>query len=205
MTEPDSPPEELPSYCKSLFSGVIAAHLAFPFPELPTLEAEALVDYLDDLERFLDAKVDGAAFDREAAIPEGVLDGLAERGVFGLYVSEEYGGMGFSQGQTAQVVQRIAARDPGLAVLLGSHLSIGIKGIDMYGTEAQKRWLRSRSQSPTTDRMPPTSSPAPCGRRTAPAGSWTATRSGSATRTEQESLPCSRRHPWRRTAKRSIA
>lgn len=150
MTEPQRPPEELPSYCKSLFGGVIAADLAFPFPELPTVEADALVDYLDDLERFLDAKVDGTTFDREASIPEGVLDGLAERGVFGLYISEEHGGLGFSQSQTARVVQRIAARDAGLAVLLGSHLSIGIKGIDMYGNEAQKRrWLPACARGET--------------------------------------------------------
>jgi acyl-CoA dehydrogenase family protein 9 len=142
MTEPDRPSEALPSYCKSLFSGVIAADLAFPYPELPPGEADALGPYLDDLERFLDAKVDGATFDRGAAIPDGVLYGLADRGVFGLYVPEEYGGLGFSQSQTARVVARIAARDAGLAVLLGAHLSIGIKGIWMYGTEAQKRrWL----------------------------------------------------------------
>lgn len=150
MTEPRSPSEELPSYCKSLFGGVIATDLVFPFPELPAAEAEPLVAYLEDLERFLDAKVDGATFDREAAIPEGVLEGLAERGVFGLYVPEEYGGLGFSQRQTARVVERIAARDAGLAVLLGSHLSIGIKGIWMYGTEAQKRrWLPACARGET--------------------------------------------------------
>jgi acyl-CoA dehydrogenase family protein 9 len=142
MTEPDRPSEELPSYCKSLFSGVIAADLAFPFPDLPPADADPMSGYLDDLERFLDAKVDGATFDREGSIPEGVLDGLAERGVFGLYIPVEYGGLGFSQSQTARIVARVAARDAGLAVLLGSHLSIGIKGIFMYGSEAQKRrWL----------------------------------------------------------------
>jgi len=150
MTEPHPPSEELPSYCKSLFSGVIAADLVFPFPELPSDESNALAGYLDDLERFLDAKVDGATFDREASIPEGVLDGLAERGVFGLYIPEEYGGLGFSQSQTARVTARIAARDAGLAVLLGSHLSIGIKGIWMYGTEEQKRrWLPACARGET--------------------------------------------------------
>lgn len=142
MTEPHAPSEELPSYCKSLFSGVIAADLAFPYPALSPDESDEMSDYLGDLERFLDAKVDGAAFDRAAAIPEGVLEGLAERGVFGLYVSPEYGGLGFDQRRTARVTARIAARDAGLAVLLGSHLSIGIKGIVLYGTEEQKRrWL----------------------------------------------------------------
>ena len=148
--QPETSSPELPSYCKSLFSGVIAADLVFPFPELPADESENLAGYVDDLERFLDAKVDGAAFDRDAAIPEGVLEGLAERGVFGLYVSEEYGGMGFGQRQSNRVSARIAARDPGLAVLLGSHLSIGIKGIWMYGTEEQKRrWLPACARGQT--------------------------------------------------------
>ena len=140
--EPETPSAELPSYCKSLFGGVIASDLVFPFPELPAGESADLAGFLDDLERFLDAKVDGEAFDRDAAIPEGVLEGLAERGIFGLYVPEEYGGVGFGQRQTNRVSARIAARDAGLAVVLGSHLSIGIKGIWMYGTEEQKRrWL----------------------------------------------------------------
>lgn len=98
--------------------------------------------YLDDLSRFLDAKVDAATFDREAAIPEDVLEGLAERGVFGLWVPTEYDGLGFSQAQTARVMERIAERDAGLAVVVASHLSIGIKGIHLYGTEEQRRrWL----------------------------------------------------------------
>ena len=108
--QPEAPSAELPSYCKSLFSGVIAADLVFPFPELPADEAADLAGFLDDLERFLDAKVDGEAFDRDAAIPEGVLEGLAERGVFGLYVPEEYGGVGFGQRQANRVSARIAAR-----------------------------------------------------------------------------------------------
>jgi acyl-CoA dehydrogenase family protein 9 len=150
VTEPRPPSAELPSYCKSLYSGVIAADLAFPYPGLAPDEADEMADYLSDLERFLDAKVDGAVFDREATIPEGVLEGLAERGVFGLYVSEEYGGLGFDQRRTARVTARIAARDAGLAVLLGSHLSIGIKGIWMYGTEAQKRrWLPACARGET--------------------------------------------------------
>ena len=142
MTEPTPVSAGLPSYGKSLFGGVIASDLVFPYPDLTPDEASEMADYLGDLERFLDAKVDGGAFDRAASIPEGVLEGLAERGVFGLYVPEEYGGLGFDQRRTARVSARIAARDPGLAVVLGAHLSLGIKGIWLYGTDAQKRrWL----------------------------------------------------------------
>ncbi len=130
------------SFCKSLFSGVIAADLVFPYPQMARHDAEGLATYLEDLERFLDAKVDAAALDRAAAVPEEIIEGLAERGAFGLYVPTAYDGLGFSQAQTAKVMELVASRDAGLGVLLGAHQSIGIKGIYMYGTEAQKqRWL----------------------------------------------------------------
>ncbi|HKY60229.1 MAG TPA: acyl-CoA dehydrogenase family protein [Gemmatimonadota bacterium] len=133
---------ELPSFCKSLFGGVIADEIVFPYPRPARHDTRTLETYLEDLRRFFDAKVDAAAFDRRAEVPEGVIEGLAERGVFGLWVPTAYGGLGFSQTQTARVMEFIASRDAGIGVLVGSHLSIGIKGIDLYGTEAQKRrWL----------------------------------------------------------------
>ena len=133
---------ELPSFCKALFGGVVADEIVFPYPRPARHDAQALETYLEDLRRFFDAKVDAAAFDRRAEVPEGVIEGLAERGVLGLWVPTAYGGLGFSQTQTARVMEFIASRDAGIGVLVGSHLSIGIKGIDLYGTESQKRrWL----------------------------------------------------------------
>lgn len=146
----DPSPAELPSFCKSLFGGVIADELVFPYPRPPRHESETLETYLDDLRRFFDAKVDAATFDRVAGLPEGVIEGLAERGVFGLYVPTAYGGLGFSQTQTGRVMEFVATRDAGIGVLLGSHLSIGIKGIHFYGTEAQKRrWLPACAKGET--------------------------------------------------------
>ncbi len=141
MTDLTAAPE-LPSFCKALFGGVIADEIVFPYPRPARHDAQTLETYLEDLRRFFDAKVDAAAFDRRAEVPEGVIEGLAERGVLGLWVPAGYGGLGFSQTQTARVMEFIASRDAGIGVLVGSHLSIGIKGIDLYGTEAQKRrWL----------------------------------------------------------------
>jgi acyl-CoA dehydrogenase family protein 9 len=133
---------ELPSFCKALFGGVIADEIVFPYPRPARHDGETLETYLEDLRRFFDAKVDAAVFDRRAEVPEGVVEGLADRGVFGLWLPTAYGGLGFSQTQTARVLEFIASRDAGIGVLVGSHLSIGIKGIDLYGTEPQRRrWL----------------------------------------------------------------
>lgn len=140
---PDRDPSDgYPSFCKALFAGAIDLEPIFPWPERDRDDAEALDARLDELRRFLDAKVDGATFDRAGAIPEGVLEGLAERGVFGLTVPREYDGLGLSQVDAADVLAEISGRDGGLAVVVGAHLSIGLKGILLYGTEAQKRrWL----------------------------------------------------------------
>jgi alkylation response protein AidB-like acyl-CoA dehydrogenase len=134
-----APEVELPSYGKSLFSGVIADDLLFPYPDDDDPEFDA---WLEDLRRFLEAKVDAATFDREAGFPEGVIEGLAERGALGVWVPREYDGLGFSQLRYSRVMELVARHDAALGVLLGAHLSIGIKGIDLFGTEEQKRrWL----------------------------------------------------------------
>jgi acyl-CoA dehydrogenase family protein 9 len=150
MTAPavsTDPGVELPSYGKALFSGVIADDLVFPYPRD---EDPAFDDWLEDLRRFLEAKVDADTFDREAAIPEGVIEGLAERGVFGLYVPREYDGLGLSQLRSARAMRAIVEHDAALGVLLGSHLSIGIKGIHLFGTEEQKRrWLPACARGET--------------------------------------------------------
>ena len=42
------------------------------------------------------AEVDGAAIERDARIPDEVLQGLAELGAFGMKIDEEYGGLGLT-------------------------------------------------------------------------------------------------------------
>lgn len=134
-----NPDVELPSYAKALFSGVINDDLVFPYP---ADRDPAFEEWLEDLRRFLEAKIDAATFDREGELPEGVIEGLAERGVFGVWVPREYDGLGFSQSQFARVMGLITEHDASLTVTLGGHLSIGIKGIHLFGTEEQKRrWL----------------------------------------------------------------
>jgi alkylation response protein AidB-like acyl-CoA dehydrogenase len=138
---------ELPSYGKGLFSGVITDELVFPYP---TDDDPVFDEWLDDLRRFLEAKVDAATFDREAEFPEDVIEGLAERGVFGVWVPREYDGLGFSQLQYSRVMDLVTEHDASLTVILGSHLSIGIKGIHLFGTEDQKRrWLPACARGET--------------------------------------------------------
>jgi acyl-CoA dehydrogenase family protein 9 len=126
------------SFMKSLFHGVIAEDLIYPFPELGRDERDNTAMILDSVRKFMDANVDPARIDREQTIPAEVLTGMKELGLFGMIIPQEYGGIGLSSRSYARIVQEVAGFDASLAVTLGAHQSIGLKGILLFGTEAQK-------------------------------------------------------------------
>ncbi len=127
------------SFMKSVFYGVIPEELVFPFPEAGKEERENTALILESVREFAARHVDAAKIDREAKIPAEVLQGLKELGLFGMVIPSEYGGIGLSATSYARVMQEVGGLDGSLAVTLGAHQSIGLKGILLFGTEAQKR------------------------------------------------------------------
>src|SRR5947209_363969 len=96
------------SFMKSLFHGVIAEELIFPFPELGREEKDNTSLIVDSVRKFMEAKVDPARIDQEQVIPAAVLDGMKELGLFGMIIPQEYGGIGLSSSSYARVVQEVA-------------------------------------------------------------------------------------------------
>jgi acyl-CoA dehydrogenase family protein 9 len=67
---------------------------------------------------------------------------MAELGLMGINIPEEYGGFGASARVFSRLFGEVGATDPALCVYLGAHQSIGCKGITLFGTDDQKkRWL----------------------------------------------------------------
>lgn len=124
---------------KSLFHGVLAEGLLFPYPELSQAEGDNLNMMLDSLRKFFAANVDSAKIDQAHEIPREVLTGLRELGLFGMSVPRTYGGLGLSTTAYARMMQEIGGLDPAVAVSLGAHQSIGLRGIVLFGTEEQKQ------------------------------------------------------------------
>jgi acyl-CoA dehydrogenase family protein 9 len=133
------PPVIEQSFTKALFHGVIAEDMIFPYPEMPAEDRENTALILDSVRRYFAASVDSAKIDREHEIPPAVLDGLKALGLFGLQVSTEHDGIGLSAAAYARVMQEVGGRDPAIAVMLGAHQSIGLKGILLFGTPEQKQ------------------------------------------------------------------
>ncbi|WP_109807314.1 acyl-CoA dehydrogenase family protein [Sphingosinithalassobacter portus] len=81
------------------------------------------------------------AHDHEDKWPEKLVDQMAELGLFGATISQEYGGLGLPASTYAKIVSLIAAHWMAITGIFNSHLMLGA-AIERFGTEAQKReWL----------------------------------------------------------------
>jgi len=127
------------SFMKALFHGVVAEDMIFPYPELPSDDRENTSMILDSVRRYFAANVDAAKIDREHAIPPEVMEGLKSLGLFGLQIPTDHDGIGLSASAYARVMQEVGGLDASVAVMLGAHQSIGLKGILLFGTPEQKR------------------------------------------------------------------
>lgn len=135
-------PDHNSSFTKGVFLGEIREPLVFPFPELSKDDKESLAAILDSFRAWAKENVDSAKQDHDAHFPDSVRAGMAELGMMGMNIPEEYGGFGASAMVFNRVFGEIGATDPALTVYFGAHQSIGCKGITLFGTDDQKkRWL----------------------------------------------------------------
>ena len=80
-----------------------------------------------------------AAIEREHRVPRELLDAMAEVGLMGVAIPEEYGGSGLGETGLCVVMEEITRGDFSVAVTFGAHASIGAMSILVGGTEEQKR------------------------------------------------------------------
>lgn len=124
---------------RGFFYGTLepAVRRALPFPQALDADAKGtLKDMLDPIQGVM-AGLPSADMDEKHAIPKEVMASLAELGLFGLQIPESLGGLGLSNTAYARVAEELVL-DASVAVTLMAHQSIGLKGILLCGTEAQK-------------------------------------------------------------------
>jgi len=127
------------SFAGQLFMGSFQPHLLFPFP-VQSLEEKIIGDHLvEQVCHFLKKNLDPERVDATQTIPEEVLKGMAEIGLFAMKVPKEYNGLGLSQVNYNRVMVAISSYCGSTAVLLSAHQSIGVpQPLKMFGTKAQK-------------------------------------------------------------------
>ena len=77
--------------------------------------------------------------DELARFPSELIPKLAEQGLLGIMVPEEYGGAGYDAASAAVILEEIARVDAAVALLVGSHNSLCSGHILLAGNAEQKR------------------------------------------------------------------
>jgi alkylation response protein AidB-like acyl-CoA dehydrogenase len=133
----------LPSFGKELFLGKLDLGLIHPQPQLDPAAVQQGEAFLKDLRSFLREHVDPLAIERDAKIPDAVIDGLKRLGALGMKVPTRYGGLGLSQVYYNRALTLVGSVHSSLGALLSAHQSIGVaEPLLHFGSEEQKqRWL----------------------------------------------------------------
>ncbi|MEN6464321.1 MAG: acyl-CoA dehydrogenase family protein [Syntrophaceae bacterium] len=88
-----------------------------------------------------------ASIEESGRIPAEMLAGMKKSGLFGISVPGEHGGLGFSLFEYLKVIEEVSRIDMSPALVFVAHLSIGIRGIELFGTPEQKSRYLPRAAS----------------------------------------------------------
>ena len=108
------------------------------------MDQETFDMLLDTVRRFVDERLipNEDRVENEDAVPAEIIAEMRDMGLFGLTVPQDYGGLGLTMGEEAQVIYELGRTSFAYRSVIGTTVGIGSQGIVMDGTEAQKReWL----------------------------------------------------------------
>src|SRR3954469_14297544 len=116
----------LPSFGKELFLGTLDLGLIHPQPKLDAAAVQEGERFLADLRTFLHEHVDPLQIERDARLPDEVVQGLKDLGAMGMKVPKEYGGLGLSIVYYNRALALAGTAHAALSTLLSAHQSIGV-------------------------------------------------------------------------------
>jgi acyl-CoA dehydrogenase family protein 9 len=127
------------SVAKNLLAGRIVEDNLFPYPRLREKDREVLGMMLEAIDQFLaPRREDFKRWDRDSGQPAEFIQGLRDLGLFGLIIPEAEGGLGLSNAGYARVLSQTSSHDSSVSLTIGAHSSIGMKGLLLFGTPAQR-------------------------------------------------------------------
>ena len=129
-------------FAKGLFFGQYLGYKLQPYPDLNRDPRTA--EKVAELRRYCQEHIDAVAIDRNAEIPQSVVDGLGRVGVLGACLPAEFGGGGFDQVAYCQMIEVLGGHCGGTALFVNAHHSIGPRALVLFGTPEQQasRWPR---------------------------------------------------------------
>jgi len=125
-------------FAKGLFFGEHLDHKLGPYPDLHA--DPRTLERVKQLKQYCKDHIDAAAIDRDAEIPQSVVDGLGRLGVLGACVPQEFGGGGFSQVSYCQMIEVLGGHCGSTALFVNAHHSIGPRALVLFGTREQQAY-----------------------------------------------------------------
>ncbi|MFF1689369.1 MULTISPECIES: acyl-CoA dehydrogenase family protein [unclassified Streptomyces] len=128
-----------PSFAKELFLGRFRLDLIHPHPQPADEDVRRGEEFLAKLRHFCETRIDPARIEREAQIPDEVINGLKELGALGMKIDIKYGGLGLTQVYYNKALALVGTVNPAIGALLSAHQSIGVpQPLKIFGTQEQK-------------------------------------------------------------------
>ncbi len=151
------------SFAKSLFFGVVAESLAFPYPSLDRAAADVVLGKMDEVRKLFDRDSSAPRLPEHSSprlpdpssprlpdtsapevaakgsLPDDMRRGLRALGAFGFSMPKAYGGSELSVTATTRLLQEIASYRTAAAVSLNVHESLAARAILAFGSEEQKQ------------------------------------------------------------------
>ncbi|MAX00849.1 MAG: acyl-CoA dehydrogenase [Sphingomonas sp.] len=108
------------------------------------LDAETFDALIDTVRRFVTERLRPmeARVEAEDSIPPELIEEMRQLGLFGLSISEDYGGLGLTMGEEVRVAMELGRTTPAFRSAFGTNVGIGSQGLVIAGSDEQKReWL----------------------------------------------------------------
>ena len=99
---------------------------------------------IEMVRRFVDeqCKPNEALVSETDEVPQSIVDGMKELGLFGISIPEEYGGLGLNMEEEVLVALELGQTSPAFRSVAGTNIGIGSQGLVMWGNDEQKsQWL----------------------------------------------------------------
>ena len=118
-------------------SNVVSSHSHSPSleaaPDVSRERADGLIDWL---RLYSNERINSQLIDERRCIPPYIVLDFGNRGLLGMQVPEQYGGIALRHGDAMRVVEQLAAIDLTLATFVCINNFLGIRPIQRYATQA---------------------------------------------------------------------
>ncbi|MCH8921677.1 MAG: acyl-CoA dehydrogenase family protein [Planctomycetes bacterium] len=127
-------------FANGLYFGQYLDETLPPYPEIAA--DDEVGELIEKVRRFCRDEIDPVAIDREAKIPQSVIDGLGRLNVLGACLPTSCGGLGLGQVDYCRIMEVLGGHCGSTALFVNAHHSIGPRALVLFGSEEQQaRWL----------------------------------------------------------------